>query len=55
VFGRSRWTAENCGAPCYKLFFGHSDITLVRQIVGVAAVISFVSCLFTLVSLTKGG
>ena len=41
---------DNCGAPCYKLFFGQSDISLVRKIVGAAAIISFISCIFTLVS-----
>ena len=53
VFGQDRLVVDNCGAPCYKLFFGISDISLVRQIVGIAAIISFLSCLFTLVSNCK--
>lgn len=47
-FGNENLVVENCGAPCYKLFFEQSDISLVRTLVGIGAIILFISCSFTL-------
>ena len=41
---------SNCGAPCYRLFFNGDDINQMQLWVGIWAIVSFISTLFTIIT-----
>ena len=41
---------DDCGAPCYKLFFSVADVTFVRKVVGITALISTLACVLALIT-----
>ena len=40
--------SENCGAPCYGMFFNKSQIGTLNNLVGIWAIVSSLACFFTL-------
>ena len=46
--GKAPNVVQNCGAPCYKLFFGSEDILKIRKILGLTSVATCLICLFAL-------
>jgi hypothetical protein len=41
---------DDCGAPCYKLFFSGDDVKFVRNLVGLTSLTSTLACLWALLT-----